>query len=306
MNNEFMKRVGMPFLIALGSMAVIVVVVMNISRIFIGLEENNGPRWVVVFATVLAFLLFGGFVYYSSNQARKEGNTVVLASGGIVFVLLGFVGTEIIQAHEVHEGPGEDIGPAAATIVAVDNDFPEKAVSVAQGQVLGYKNEGNALHTLVAENAPAWEKLTVASSGEEAKGLVDLEPGEYIFFCDVAGHRTSGMEATVTVTPAGSGGGGSAAGGPVVVASTGDIAFDPTEITAPAGAEITLKNVGAVPHDFTIEGAAQFKPLVVSDDGEEAKGTLNVDPGEYVFFCSIPGHREIGMEGKLTVAEGGG
>src|SRR5688572_16478040 len=108
MNNEFMKRVGLPFLIPVVSLAVIVVVVMNISRIFIGLEENNGPRWVVVFATALAIVLFGGFIYYSSNQARKEGNTVVLASGGIVFILLGFIGTEIIQAHEVHEGPAED------------------------------------------------------------------------------------------------------------------------------------------------------------------------------------------------------
>ena len=177
--NEFMKRVGMPFLIPVLSVAVIVVVVINLSRIFIGIEENNGPRWVVVFATTLGFILFGGFIYYASNQARREGNTAVLASGGIIFVFLGFIGAEIIQAHEVHETEGEDIGPPAATIIAQDNTFPEKAISIAQGAVLGYKNEGNALHTLVAESAPAWEKLTVASNGAEAKGLVDLEPGEY-------------------------------------------------------------------------------------------------------------------------------
>jgi plastocyanin len=306
--NEFVKRVLLPLGVAVGSLAVIVVVVFNLSRILIGLHDNNGPRWVVAFATVLGLALFGGFIYYASNKARKEGNSAVLASSGIIFIFMGFVGAEIIQAHDTHDEGGEDIGPAAATIIAVDNDFPEKTFSVAQNAVLGYKNEGNALHTLVAENAPAWEKLTVATNGAEAKGIVDLEPGDYVFFCDIPGHRASGMEATVTVTPPGSGGGGGGGGGggDVAITSTQEITFEPTELTAAPGAKITLTNRGSVPHDFTIEGEPDFQPLVVSTDGETATGTLDLEPGEYVFFCSVPGHRQIGMEGTLTIAEGGG
>jgi uncharacterized cupredoxin-like copper-binding protein len=42
-----------------------------------------------------------------------------------------------------------------------------------------------------------------------------------------------------------------------------------------------------------------FKLEAGSGKSDELKADLK--PGEYTFFCDIPGHREGGMEGTLTV-----
>ena len=78
----------------------------------------------------------------------------------------------------------------------------------------------------------------------------------------------------------------------------GAFSFDQTELTAAAG-EITIElvNDSGVPHNVEIEGDG------VSDTITEGSTELmaSLEAGEYVFFCNIPGHREGGMEGTLTV-----
>lgn len=91
------------------------------------------------------------------------------------------------------------------------------------------------------------------------------------------------------------------AGDGITVDAT-EFAFDPDEIEVTADEEftITLVNGGAVEHDFTIEGQEDRKVAVTP--GETAEGRFQVPAGETTFFCSVPGHREAGMEGTLTAA----
>ena len=69
----------------------------------------------------------------------------------------------------------------------------------------------------------------------------------------------------------------------------------------PGAITINSKNDASIPHDIAIEGNG------VEEKGEVVQGggtsTLKADlkPGDYTFYCSVPGHREGGMEGKLTV-----
>ncbi|MEX0651445.1 MAG: plastocyanin/azurin family copper-binding protein, partial [Actinomycetota bacterium] len=62
---------------------------------------------------------------------------------------------------------------------------------------------------------------------------------------------------------------------------------------------LELVNDGTVEHDITIEEANMMVVLVAP--GETGSATLNIEPGDYTFYCSISGHREAGMEGTVTI-----
>jgi plastocyanin len=97
-----------------------------------------------------------------------------------------------------------------------------------------------------------------------------------------------------------------AGGGSTVAISTppgSDLAFDQTDVTAKAGAvTIDFDNQQALQHDVEVEDASGTElggtDLVSSGT---ASATVELQPGTYTFFCSVPGHREGGMEGTLTV-----
>lgn len=79
-----------------------------------------------------------------------------------------------------------------------------------------------------------------------------------------------------------------------------DILFEPAtaEIAADTDATFTLPNEGMAPHNFSIDA------LNISVDiapGATETVTVNAPVGEYEFYCNVPGHKEAGMVGKLTV-----
>ncbi|HET9661377.1 MAG TPA: PQQ-binding-like beta-propeller repeat protein [Thermomicrobiales bacterium] len=81
-----------------------------------------------------------------------------------------------------------------------------------------------------------------------------------------------------------------------------DIAFEETELQAPADTDVTLTltNSGVVQHDLVIEDTDYATPLIAN--GESASFTFNLPAGEYTYFCDVPGHRAAGMVGTLTVS----
>ena len=82
----------------------------------------------------------------------------------------------------------------------------------------------------------------------------------------------------------------------------GQLAYITKQATAPAGPlEIDSKNAASIPHDISIEGNGVDDKGKVVQDGGVSTIKLTLKAGKYTFYCSVPGHREGGMEGTLTV-----
>jgi plastocyanin len=89
--------------------------------------------------------------------------------------------------------------PGPTVDVGAQNDlhFDAERYETGKGCVeFVYTNEGSTAHTLLIEDVKDF-KLAI---GDEATGAVELAPGTYTLFCDIAGHRSAGMEAELTVS----------------------------------------------------------------------------------------------------------
>lgn len=107
-----------------------------------------------------------------------------------------------------------------------------------------------------------------------------------------------------TETSGGQAEGGSAGSAALdIEAASSGLAYASDSATAKAG-KVTLNftNPQALTHDVAIEdssGTTIGKTELIAEGSDSA--TVNLKPGEYTFYCTVPGHREAGMEGTLTV-----
>jgi plastocyanin len=82
----------------------------------------------------------------------------------------------------------------------------------------------------------------------------------------------------------------------------GGLFFKFADATAPAGQlKIESVNDASIDHNIAIEGNGVSEEGPVVKDGGVSEVDVDLQRGEYTFYCSVQGHREAGMEGPLTV-----
>lgn len=121
------------------------------------------------------------------------------------------------------------------------------------------------------------------------------------------GETTTGEAETTSEAKAGgaakeeSGGGGSTVS--FEADPQGALAYTTTEASAKAGSvTIDFNNPQALTHDVAIESSSgeEVGATELISEGEDST-TVDLKPGTYHFYCTVPGHREAGMEGTLVV-----
>ncbi len=84
---------------------------------------------------------------------------------------------------------------------------------------------------------------------------------------------------------------------------SGQLSYDTRQLSAKAGqVTITMANMSALEHNVTVAQGSIVLGATPTFTGGSRTLTLNLKPGAYTFYCSVPGHRQAGMEGTLTVS----
>jgi plastocyanin len=124
--------------------------------------------------------------------------------------------------------------------------------------------------------------------------------------CGSSSNDNSTSVASAPTNTAATGGGAAGGGGSTVDISTpsgSDLAFDQKTASAKAGnVTIDFDNKQPLQHDVAVADSSG-KVLGQTDlvSSGTANATVNLQPGTYTFYCTVPGHRDAGMEGTLTV-----
>jgi len=126
---------------------------------------------------------------------------------------------------------------------------------------------------------------------------------------DDEGNSTASTESSKESTSGGGASeGGKKAGGAAATLEfeadpEGALAYTTTAAETKAGkVEVEFNNPQSLTHDVAIEDASGevVGQTELIDSGSDST-TVDLKPGTYTFFCTVPGHREAGMEGTLTV-----
>ncbi len=216
--------------------------------------------------------------------------------------------------------PEEASGPekGGGDVVTIEAQDPfawsTNELEAAPGQVIQATNVGFLEHNFAVDewsievDLPPGEPIEIAVPDDVAAG------DTFVYYCSVPGHREGGMEGTLTIVEAGAGApageesaGGEAAGAgeAVTIEAQDPFAWSVYELEVAPGQVIQATNVGFLEHNFAVEewGIEEDLP-----PGEPVEITVPEDVAvgdTFVYFCSVPGHREGGMEGTLTIVEAG-
>ena len=84
---------------------------------------------------------------------------------------------------------------------------------------------------------------------------------------------------------------------------SGELAYNTKQLSAKAGTvTITMTNMSPLEHNVTIAEGSKVLGATPTFKGGSKALTLKLKPGKYTFYCSVPGHRQAGMEGTLNVS----
>jgi plastocyanin len=217
-----------PLVLPLAAVVGIVVYVLNVSRLFL-----SAPGHVaVVLGTIITVVILLGATMLATSPKLRSGSIALITVGFIALILAaGSVNLGHSQAKGEAAGgelPCDTPAKASLAFIAGPNNqlaFDPSAANATTGLAKINVTDGSATeHTFVFENTDTQHTKQIVSGSAPKSTCVAFFPqaGDYIYFCDIPGHRQAGMQGVVHVTgnpvtlaeaQAAAGGSGGAGGG---------------------------------------------------------------------------------------------
>jgi plastocyanin len=154
----------------------------------------------------------------------------------------------------------------------------------------------SAVLVLATLSAAVLTSGTPANAGTR-EPPVTLEPAPAPLPSPAAASSSAPATTTAVAAPA--------PGGALKLAANpaGQLSYDTKTLSAKAGAvSIVMTNMSPVEHNVTIAQGTKVLGATPTFTGGSRTLSLKLKPGKYTFYCSVPGHRQAGMEGTLNVS----
>jgi plastocyanin len=247
--------------------------------------------------------------------------------------------TESPTAGEDEEGEQAPAEPGTTAIAILQGaavqgspDYDPNAAQAPVGNTIVWNNQDAVPHTATSGTGPQDPESAqlfdtgIINGGEESTAveLQGVSEGQTIpYYCIVHPYMTG--ELTVAAAEQGggqtqggganqtggttTGGGGAASGGPTInilegASIQGSPDYDPEELTASAGAEVTVVNQDTLPHTVTSgtgpqdpESAQLFDTSLINGGESGTLSLAQATPGQHDYYCIVHPF----MTGKINV-----
>jgi Copper binding proteins, plastocyanin/azurin family len=197
-------RALLPLVIPLLSIAIVAVLVLNISRVFLAGNKDTALAMAIV---ITLAILIGASLVAAAPRMSTSATALVL---GFVLVGISIAGFVSLGASlNAGEGGGGNplvnpAGRATSTVkVVAGPGLSFDGVKFtgnydAKAGIVQIDYGGAAGHTLAIQD-PKFDGFLLKSDGAPRSGKVKITPGKYTIYCTVPGHEAAGMKATLTV-----------------------------------------------------------------------------------------------------------
>jgi manganese oxidase len=215
----------------------------------------------------------------STPRSQKQDFWSIFAACTAVAAM--FFGIVAVYAAAGGGGGGTQVASAPVAVTLGDLFVEPTAISVPAGGSLTVTNEGQVPHDLAVDGADLATPMLDAGA-TATLDLADLEPGTYTVYCTVAGHRSAGMEATLTITEGGPATAVAAAGADEHAGHATGKDMDWKEMD-----RLMTESVAGYPAETEGLGGEVLEPKILSDGTKEFELTAEVvdwevEPGKVV------------------------